>query len=582
MFSVTGINRRKFLGAAGVGIGGALGLNAVGAMASGRLGGGFWSPAAASADTVAGTIAGTTLEQVAVPLGNTGYRRLTAGAGWPIIVRTELAPAKAGRANTRRCLSSIVQMTDMHILDAQSPMRVEFVHPLIGSASRPQDTLTTHGLTSLVQRINRLKRGPIMGRGFDAVVTTGDNTDNHEHIELDWMLTTMNGGELTPNTGAPDRYEGTQDSGVGLYWNPERPAPGMFEDAGFPMIDGFLAAAIAPLSSPGLNFPWYSVFGNHDDAVQGTAPRDIGAIDALYTGNLKLGIPSNPADADALANALIHDPAAVPGLLAGLADFGWIVTPDERRAPFSPRQYIAAHVAASPHGNGFTAEAAETGVGYYSFEISPGVVGISLDSTNHMGSVDGSLGAAQMRWLEDTLAAGSSRHYGADGRVVTQSREDTLFVLFSHHTSDTMAELMPDLENPLETRHSGAELIALLQRFPNVCAWVNGHTHDNRIFPHAGPTAEQGFWEINTASHIDFPQQARIIEITDNRDGTLSLHATLIEADAPYATDYSDLSQQGLASLYRELAFNDVNTEPTREGTPQDQNVELLLASPFK
>ena len=584
---MTGINRRKFLGAAGIGIGGAVGLNAVGAMASGRLGGGFWSPAIASADTVAGTIAGTTLEQVAVPLGSTGYRKLTAGAGWPIIVRTELAAAKPGRADTRRSLSSIVQMTDMHILDAQSPVRVEFVHPLNSSASRPQDTLTTQGLVSLVNRINRLRRGPITGRAFDAVVTTGDNTDNHEHIELEWLLTTMNGGALTPNTGDPDRYEGTQNSGVGLFWNPEKRTPGTFDDAGFPLIEGFLKAALSPISSPGLDIPWYSVFGNHDDAVLGVAPSGIAPITALYTSNLKLGIPSSQADADALAAALRNDPAAVPGLLLGLTDFGWIVTPDERRAPFTPREFMAAHLTdgatgPGPHGHGFTAASVETGAGYYSFDISPGVVGISMDSTNRAGFIDGSLGSAQLKWIEDTLAAGSSRYYGADGRMVNERRDDTLFVLFSHHTSDTMDTLVPDPENPLEPRHSGAELIALLNRFPNVCAWVNGHTHDNRIFPHPGPTPEQSFWEINTASHIDFPQQARVIEIADNRDGTISLLATLIEADAPYATDYSDLSQHGLASLYRELAFNDVHTKPEREGTPQDQNVELLLASPLR
>lgn len=584
---VTGIDRRKFLGAAGIGIGGAVGLNAVGAMSSGRLGGGFWSPAVAHAETVAGTIAGTTLEQVAVPAGASGYRRLTAGEGWPVIVRSELATPKANRESRRRCLSSIVQMTDMHILDAQSPVRVEFVHPLIGSASRPQDALTTQGLVSLVNRINRLRRGPITGRGFDAVVTTGDNTDNHEHVELDWMLTSLNGGALTPNTGDMERYEGTQNSGVGLFWNPEKPAPGVFTDAGFPTIEGFLKAALNPISSPGLDFPWYSVFGNHDDSVQGTAPSGIGPITELYTSNLKLGIPSNPSDADALVAAMRTDPAAVPGLLAGLADFGWIVTPDARRAPFTPRQFIAAHLEAGatgpgPHGHGFSPEAVETGIGYYSFDISPGVVGISMDSTNRAGFVDGSLGAAQMKWIEETLARGSSRFFGQDGRPVTQQRDDTLFVLFSHHTSDTMATLIPDPEDPLESRHSGAELIELLKRFPNVVAWVNGHTHDNRIFPHAGPTPEQSFWEINTASHIDFPQQARIIEIADNQDGTLSLLATLIESDAPYTSDYDDLSQHGLASLYRELSFNDVNTVATRAGTPQDQNVELVLASPLR
>lgn len=580
------INRRAFLSVAGLGVAGALGTNAAGALSGGRFGGGFWSLAPASADVVAGSIAGTTLEQVAAPAGGPGYQRLTSGPGYPLIVRAELAAPQAGREDRRVALSSFVQITDMHVLDAQSPVRVEFVHPLIGSASRPQDTLTTQGFVALVNRINQLRRGPFTGRTFDAVVTTGDNTDNHEHIELEWYLTVLNGGELTPNTGDPHRYEGTQDSGFDLYWSPESTYPDSFKNVGFPVIDGFLSSAISPVSSPGLDLPWYAVFGNHDVAVLGTAPTGIDPITALYTGAIKFGAPGSAEEAERLTLALRQDPAAVPGVLAGMTNPARVVTPDARRTPFTPRQFMAAHwdaanVGPGPHGHGFAPDAGETGIGYYSFEIAPGVVGISMDSTNRGGLVDGSLGAAQLRWIESTLAAGSSRFYGGDGREVRQQRDDTYFVLFSHHTSDTMGTLIPDPENPFESRHSGHELIALLHRFPNVCAWVNGHTHDNRVFAHAGPTPQQSFWEINTASHIDFPQHARIIEIVDNRDGTLSLLSTLIESDAPYEVPYSDRSTNGLASLYRELSYNDVNRDPERVGGPADRNVELLLAAPL-
>ncbi|GAA4807719.1 TIGR03767 family metallophosphoesterase [Tomitella cavernea] len=583
---MTTVNRRKFLVGAGAGLGGALTLNLLGAAAPGRAGGGFWTPATARADALAGSTAGTTLEAVAAPAGPHGYQRLTAGPGYPVIVRTELAPARAARADRRRALASLVQMTDMHILDAQSPVRVEFVHPLIGSASRPQDLLTTQGLTSLVGRINALTGGPHSGRRFDAVVTTGDNTDNHEHVELDWYLTALSGGRFTPNTGDPHRYEGTQDSGFDLYWNPESRHTDSFKRAGFPVLDGYFDAALAPMSSPGLSVPWFAVFGNHDDSVIGTAPSGIPPITDLYTSNLKLGAPGSAAEAERLQQALRTDPAAVPGLVAQMTNPARIVTPDERRAPFTPRQFMAAHfdprhLGPGPHGHGFAADAPETGIGYYSFEIAPGVVGISMDSTNRAGFVDGSFGDAQLRWIEQTLAAGSSRYFDGAGREVRTGADDTLFILFSHHTSDTTGLLIPDPENPAEPRHSGAELVALLHRFPNVCAWVNGHTHANRITPHPGATARQSFWEVNTASHIDFPQYARVIEVVDNTDGTLSLLATLIESDAPYQLPYDDLSPLGLASLYRELSYNDVNKDPDNMGGPADHNVEMLLASPF-
>ncbi|QDQ96680.1 TIGR03767 family metallophosphoesterase [Tomitella fengzijianii] len=583
---MTKVNRRRFLTGAGAGLGGALTLNVLGAAAPSRIGGGFWTPATAHADALAGSTAGTTLEAVATPAGPHGYQRLTAGPAYPVVVRTELAPAQAARADRRRALASLVQMTDMHILDAQSPVRVEFVHPLIGSASRPQDLLTTQGLTSLVGRINALAGGPHSGRRFDAVVTTGDNTDNHEHVELDWYLTALSGGRFTPNTGDLHRYEGTQDSGFDLYWNPESRHTDSFKRAGFPVIDGYFDAALAPMSSPGLTVPWFAVFGNHDDSVLGTAPSGIPPITDLYTSNLKLGAPGSAEEAERLQRALRADPAAVPGLIGQMTNPARIVTPDERRAPFTPREFMAAHfdpryLGPGPHGHGFAADAPETGIGYYGFEIAPGVVGISMDSTNRGGFVDGSFGDAQFRWIEQTLAAGSSRYFDAGGREVRTGADDTLFVLFSHHTSDTTGLLIPDPENPAEPRHSGAELVALLHRFPNVCAWVNGHTHANKVTPHPGPTAQQGFWEVNTASHIDFPQYARVIEVVDNADGTLSLLATLIESDAPCQVPYDDLSPLGLASLYRELSYNDVNRDPDNMGGPADHNVELLLASPF-
>ena len=61
----------------------------------------------------------------------------------------------------------------------------------------------------------------------------------------------------------------------------------------------------------------------------------------------------------------------------------------------------------------------------------------------------------------------------------------------------------------------------MLLEYPNCVAWMNGHTHINTIIPHA-ETGGGGFWEITTASCIDFPQQQQLIELVDNRDGTMS------------------------------------------------------------
>lgn len=144
-------------------------------------------------------------------------------------------------------------------------------------------------------------------------------------------------------------------------------------------------------------------------------------------------------------------------------------------------------------------------------------------------------------------------------------------LVFSHHTSKTMNNTRPDPARPHEKRHNGAELVELLAAHPRVVGWINGHSHKNDIIAHGS------FWEISTASHIDFPQLARVIELVDNHDGTLSLFTTLIESAAPHRTDFDDLSQTGLAALYRELSFNAPEARSDLAGTARDRNVELLL-----
>jgi len=47
-----------------------------------------------------------------------------------------------------------------------------------------------------------------------------------------------------------------------------------------------------------------------------------------------------------------------------------------------------------------------------------------------------------------------------------------------------------------------------------VGAWVNGHTHVNTITAHRREGGG-GFWEITTASCIDFPQQQQVVELLD-------------------------------------------------------------------
>jgi metallophosphoesterase (TIGR03767 family) len=536
----------------------------------------------------------TTLDATARVGGPSGgYRRIVQGPGWPVVVRSELAAASAGRADRRTPLACFVQFTDLHVADVQSPLRTEYERAWSPGSWRVQEALTVTGAVALVEQVNALGGGPHTGRPPAFVVSTGDNVDNNSAIELEWYLTAMNGGRITPNTGDPRSYEGVQNSGLPLYWQADGSLRDQDKLRGLPRIPGYLEAAIRPVTSPGLNIPWYSTPGNHDDLPGGClAPQDPLLHDYI-TGSKKLfTIPHSDVAAYEQAMRTGDDPksSVLKGILQRNAAKARTVTPDPRRRMYTPHEFLAAHLdpahaGAGPVGHGYTQDNLNDDRMYYAFQVADGVIGISIDTTYRSGHFEGSLGEDQLRWLEQTLTAHSSLSYGTDGRAVRNPAADDAHILvFSHHHSPSMTR-RPDAARTDERRYDGDEVIALLNRFPNVVAWINGHSHVNKITPHPHTTASRSFWEVNTASHVDYPHHARLIELTDNHDGTVSLFTTLIESSAPYRTDFGDLSAVGLASLYRELSYNapglaaalSGGVQEARAGAKADRNAELLV-----
>ncbi|MFI1000562.1 TIGR03767 family metallophosphoesterase [Streptomyces galbus] len=511
---------------------------------------------------------GTTLASVATARAGEHYRRLAGGAGWNRVVRDGAVPARPGRAGRRTPLAAFVQLTDLHLIDTQHPLRLEFLAAANPLSWRPQEALTVHGAVSLVERINSLPGGPVTGAPLDFAVTTGDSTDNNAGTELEWYLTVLSGGRITPDSGDPLHYEGVQNSGVELYWQPDSPARDLYKQRGFPRLDGYLAAATRPLRSPGLTLPWYSTVGNHDSLPLGCYGHGDSWLAEYAVGGRKL-MSLTATEARRLRGSISD---ATDPLGTGLRELLRAhrrdlrpVTPDERRAPYTPAEWLRAHLdpaytGPGPAGHGYTAANAAEGTQYYAFRVSDDVVGISLDTTDPGGHFEGSVGTAQLSWLERTLTAHRDAHV----------------LVFSHHTSTTLSNTRPDPARPGERRHGGPELLAVLGRHRNVVAWVNGHIHRNAITPHTGADGHL-FWEVSTASHVEYPQLARVIELVDNRDGTLSLHTTLIESAAPARTDFTDLSPRGLAALYRELSFNARSGDRALTGGAGDRNAELLL-----
>jgi len=505
------------------------------------------------------------------------------GPGEGHTVRNDLGVvADPGRVRSRTSVLYFSQHTDAHICDAQSPSRLEvgehlaWLAPGTDAGHRPQEHATVHVLDQMVRATNAVRSSPVSGAPMAFCIQTGDNTDNRQYAELRWFIDTLDGRVITPNTGS-SRYEGAQGmSEFGWVYHPEDPSKDPYGRFGFPCVPGLLASSIQPFQAAGIAVPWLAVLGNHDMIFQGTfgntGPIRLGDVgDRLAGSGSKL---SRLGSLLALVAATSLEGGATAERLERLARRGSVpVTADtDLRRPLTLREqldeYFITRSRPGPVGHGFTARNLAHGTAYWARPHVDRFLLLGLDTNNHTSGSEGRMGPRQRRWLVEQLDEAR--------------RSDLLVIAFSHHNSWTMTNNSHDHHDPGRPT-DGGELVDLLRSRPEVILWVNGHAHENRIECHRAPgRSSHGFWEVCTASCVDFGQQSRTFEILDNGDGTLSILVTVLDhAAEPSVTVRPDgrYSSAELASFSREFAANDARwVDPWQQrGAPEDRNVELLV-----
>lgn len=591
----------------------------------------------------------TTLERTIDSTGDPadGFQTLFVSDGEPRILREDLASAKKGRANRRKSLLYVAQTTDWQLVDEESPSRVELLDiganppfpSTISAAWRPQEAFGPQSVEQSIRQINQFtEQSPHKQRNgdraaMDMVLMTGDQADNMQFNETDWVQTLLEGGTLDPNSGTdpsscpplqmpvgqtadPALYAGVQDfddyTDGQQFYDPDEPGGPKYSD--WPIYTGLMDRAQEPFVASGLNVPSYLVFGNHDGLAQGNQAA-LAPFEAVGVGCIKPMVPVT----DLTQVAGILDPVYLAGLIATNPSQLMFVPPDPDRRYVNRVQFKDIFQGGSqPDGHGFDLvdpdELADSNgaASYYAFDKSPAVRMIAIDTLCDGGvtgpSASGNIDDPQWQWLESELQAATDR--------------DQLIVVFGHHpvrsltcpaTDETSAappctiddshghdinpgcDLDPRNSSPI---HDGGDLTDLFHEYPHVIAYIAGHTHENTLSEFDNPSGGAGdFWGIETASLIDWPPQNRLIELMDNCDGTLSFLGTTIDNVSPAQAPAPDLppvanrrqlshaddfTEEDLASISRTLSYNDPQAGPAvgGQGEPADRNVELLLEDP--
>lgn len=431
-----------------------------------------------------------------------GYGAWQNGGGLGFQKRLDLMPPAYNGASIKKSanLLRFFTMSDIHITDVQSPAQTIFFglrgQPGMSSAYSPVILYTTHVLDAAVQTVNALNKNSAIDFGL----FLGDAVNNSQFNELRWYIDILDGQTINPNS------------------NPELVAETDY---------------LRPFKAAGLDksIPWYQVRGNHDHFWSGVfAPNDY--LKQTLVGETILNISEQIT-----SDKILDTRGFFMGAVDGSTPYGEVIcsgpqanfaTPPKVNANLN-RRYIAKKdwiaeffkTTSEPVGHGFPRESAITGLGNYTFEPKANlpIRVIVLDDTENdetafgtrANGASGALDELRYAWLLQELDKG---HEGQ-------------LMIVAAHVPIGIGPMWDSASSPSEKA-----LIAKLNTYPNLILWVSGHRHYNSVTALPSPDAnrpELGFWEVETASLRDFPQQFRLFDIVRNSDNTISIFATCVD-----------------------------------------------------